>query len=267
MRITLLGTGTPRPSLKRQPPSLVVHTPAGPWLVDCGHGVLLQLLRAGIDPRTVTRVILTHLHTDHTLGYGHLLFGGWSLGRPHLVVWGPRGTRRLHRLYEEVYAEDIAYRKAVLERPGGPGDVTVHEYKGGLVLEQEGVVVEALRVLHCTETYALRFRTGGQTIVISSDTRFCPALVEFARGADMLVHEAQMVASARELYPSAVWERLRAVHSSPAEAARVARLSGARRLVLVHLPDSGTEEEIRAECASEYDGEVVVGQDLLTVGC
>lgn len=267
MKITLLGTGSPRPALHRFPPALVVETPAGPWLVDCGDGTLWQLLRAGIAPETVTRVIFTHLHADHVLGYGPLLFGGWSLGRQQLSVWGPAGTQRLHDLHVEFFAQDIAYRLSVVQRQGLT-EVTVTEFGSGLVTSVDGVTVEAMPVIHSIETYALRFRSGDKTLVVSGDTAFCEDLIDFARGADVLVHEAALASSARRLYNRpGTWERFLQVHCTPAQAAQVARRAGVKKLVLVHLPPTAVEEEILDECRQEYDGTVVVGRDLLTVEC
>src|SRR2546428_3723659 len=91
MKVTLLGTGTPQPDLRRMPCACIVHTPLGPWLVDCGDGALWMLMRAGIAPQTVRHLIFTHLHADHTLGYMPFVAGGHQLGGggPPLLGAGP----------------------------------------------------------------------------------------------------------------------------------------------------------------------------------
>ena len=258
MKITLLGTGTPEPDPRRMPSACVVHTPLGPWLVDCGDGTLWQLLRAGIPPESVRHMIFTHLHADHTLGYAPFVAGGHQRGRGALRVWGPARTRQMHAMLRDFYANDGGSES-------GLAGVALTEYRAGTVFDDGGLVVDALPVLHSSETYALRFRAEGQTIVHSSDTAECEDLIEFARGADILVHSAMAVRGMRVRW-GARWDNIHDIMASPAEAGRIARLADVKRLVLVHLPPQADADDVLAECRDEFDGEVVVGEDLMRVG-
>lgn len=270
MQVTLLGTGTPRPTLQRMGPAAVVDTgTAGLWLVDCGDGTVTQMLRAGIPPADVRRLVFTHLHTDHTAGFIQLLFGGWTLGRRELTVYGPAGTKRLVQTLQDLYAEDIAYRLSLGRAPGGLAEVGVHEFTAGTVFREGDLTIDALPVEHSIVTYALRFRAGGHTVVHSGDTRYCEALIPFATGADVLLHDAHLVPALERHYSgpddAGVLRRLQETHATPREAARVAQRAGARKLVLIHLPPPADPAVLVAECAKEYAGEIVVGADLMSL--
>jgi ribonuclease BN (tRNA processing enzyme) len=259
MKVMLLGTGTPELDPRRMPSGCVIHTPVGPWLVDCGDGTVWQLLRAGIPPQSVGHLIFTHLHSDHTLGYMPFVMGGHLRGRGSLRVWGPARTARMHAMLQDFYAGDGG-------SDSGLAQVVVTEYRAGTVFEDASLVIDALPVLHSTETYALRFRAAGETIVHSSDTAFCEALIEFARGADILVHSA-MAARGMRMHWGRRWDDIHAIMASPAEAGRIARLARVKRLVLVHLPPQADPGDILQECRGEFDGEVFVGEDGLVVEC
>lgn len=270
MQLTLLGTGTPRPSLQRMGPAAVVHTAAaGPWLIDCGDGAVTQLLRAGISPVAVRQLIFTHLHEDHTAGFLHFWFGGWTMGRRELAIYGPTGTRRLVETLLELYAEDIAYRLSLGRSAAGLTEVAVHEFDAGTVYTGAGLSVTAQPVEHSIATCALRFAEGGCTLVHSGDTRYCEALIPFAAGADILVHDAHMVPALEQHFTGpddvGVLQRLKETHATPREAARIAQRAGVRKLVLVHLPPPADPAVVVAECAREFTGPIIVGEDLLTL--
>ncbi len=110
-RITLLGTGSPRPSLERHHPAALVEWGLrGHMLVDAGDGVVSQLLAAGVSLADVQNVALTHMHWDHILGYPAFVWGSWSMGRTKLTVTGPKGTSDMHnRLVESYYREQAEW--------------------------------------------------------------------------------------------------------------------------------------------------------------
>src|SRR5205085_5844772 len=102
------------------------------------------------------------------------------------------------------------------------------------------------------------------TIVHSADTAYCEALIAFARGADMLIHSAMAITALRERWGPR-WDEIHAIMATPAEAGRVARLAQVKKLVLVHWPALVDSLTVRAECRSEFDGELIVGEDLTSV--
>lgn len=230
-----------------------------------------RLLESGLDPARITLLFLTHLHSDHTLDYAEFVLGSWAMGRGELTVYGPPGTARLHRLLLlEPYADDIAYRVSLGRSPAGMLDIAVQEcpLEPGAIYDDGRLRVRAVPVIHSAPTLALRFDYTGRSLVISGDTAYCPALVELARGADVLVHDA-CLAPALEIQPNPLWGnlagRLRHHHATPAEAARVAHEAGVRTLVLTHFLRGVYEEPALEEAQREFSGEIILGRDLLEI--
>ncbi|MBI5877888.1 MAG: MBL fold metallo-hydrolase [Chloroflexi bacterium] len=263
MKVTLLGTGTHIPNPARHPSASVVQTPLGPWLLDCGGDAAWQMLRAGIQPGDVRHVIFTHLHSDHTLGFAAFASGGMMQGRKQLSVWGPSGTRRMVEMVTQFYGtlDPDAHAQT------WPSEIRIIEYGTGTVFACPELTIDALPVRHSVETFALRFRAEGQMIVHSGDTGYHEPLAEFARGADILIHDGQLTASRMSAYTPERLAYQQNRHATPAQAARIARMAGAKRLVLTHLSPMSTDAEVLAESCTEFDGEIIVAQDLLTLEC
>jgi len=271
--VILLGTGTPAPLARAQGPSTAVVAGGRLFIFDAGPGVMRQLEAAGLPYRKgpVTALFLTHLHSDHTLGYPDLLFTSWVMGRTApLRVIGPPGTKRMTDHLAEAWREDIDVRTNGLEHeaPGG-WRADVRETKGGIVYDSAGVTIRAIRVTHGNWEYAFAYRieAPGKTIVISGDTSPCAALEQAARGVDVLVHEVYPEARlAPESRPGGgEWPKyMRAFHTSDRELGALAARAKPRTLVLYHVVRmGGTDDELLAGVrAGGYVGAVVVARDL-----
>jgi ribonuclease Z len=272
--LVLLGTGTPVPDPSAWGPASAIVVGGRLFLVDAGAGVTRRLAAAGF-PRVkeVEATFLTHLHSDHTLGYPDLVFTTWIMGRRGpLLVFGPAGLRRMTDLVLDAWREDIDVRVKGLERETADwlrvDTREVDAARGGTIYERDGVRVTAVRVSHGEwPALAFRFDTPGRSITIGGDTSPSPALAGAAKGTDVLVHEvynsARVATEARpggEHWP----EYLRTMHTSDVELGRLAASVGPRLLVLHHvLRLGGTDEEILAHIRQGgYTGPVAVGRDL-----
>jgi ribonuclease Z len=272
--LILLGTGTPVPDPGAWGPASAIVAGERLFLVDAGTGVTRRLAAAGF-PRVaqVEATFLTHLHSDHTLGYPDLVFTTWIMGRRGpLVVFGPRGLRRMTDLVLDAWREDVDVRVKGLERETAEWlRVDVREIRATraeAVYERDGVKVTAVPVPHGDwPAFAFRFDTPGRSITIGGDTAPSPALAEAAKGTDVLVHgvynSARVAPEARpggEHWP----EYLRTMHTSDVELGRLAAAIGPGVLVLHHvLRLGGTNEEILAHIRQGgYAGPVVMGKDL-----
>ncbi|MCH9001055.1 MAG: MBL fold metallo-hydrolase [Planctomycetes bacterium] len=271
-RLVLLGTGTPNADPARSGPALAVVVNGQAYLVDCGPGIVRRAAAAhqmGIEALAVeklTHVFITHLHSDHTLGYPDLIFTPWVLERKApLEAFGPPGLAAMTEHILAAYHEDIAIRIDGLEPANAMGyKVNVHEITPGVVYEDRNVRVTAFPVRHGSWRYAygFRFDTADRSIVISGDTAPCESLVQHAKGCDLLVHEVYSnVAFQRR---PAVWQRYHAsFHTSTTELASIVRLVQPKLLVLTHqLFWGSTPAELVAEIRQTYDGEVRSGNDL-----
>jgi ribonuclease BN (tRNA processing enzyme) len=278
-RLVLLGSkGGPaiRPG-GPMPTSSLLEIGGRRIVVDCGLGVTTGLVDAGMPLKTLDLVFITHLHSDHVLELGALLHTAWTAGLSTPVrVFGPAGTEAYWRNFCQALDFDIDIRIADEGRPDIRDLVEFDEFTEGLVLEEDGLVVSALRVEHppVTECYALGFAHGGRRIVFSADTACFPPLADFARGADILVHEAMLEAGVDRLVErTGNGERLRAhlmaSHTLAADVGRIATAARVSRLVLHHLIPADdpefTEKHWREALRASWEGPLTIGRDGLTL--
>jgi ribonuclease Z len=270
-QIILLGTGTPYPDPNAAGPATAVVVGKRVFLFDAGANVMRRMNAAGLPISGPEAVFITHLHSDHTLGYPDLILTSWIMRRVSpLPVYGPHGLQRMTRHLLAAFSEDIQIRTRGLERevPGGYR-VKVHEIKVGVVYERDGVRVTAISVLHGSwkEAYGYRIDTPDRSIVISGDARPSESLVRAARGVDVLVHE---VYSPLHLAPEdrpggKYWPAyMRAFHTSDVELGALAARAKPKLLVLTHIIRIGsTDEELLAGVrAGGFNGPVRIGKDL-----
>ena len=271
-KVILLGTGTPYPDPAASGPATAVVVGKRVFLIDAGPGVMRRLKAANLPINGVEALFITHLHSDHTLGYPDLIFTSWVMGRrTPLEAYGPHGLKRMTAHLIAAYAEDIHIRTYGLERETPNGyRVAVHEIQPGIVYEKDGVRVRAIPVLHGSwkEAYAYRIETPDRSILISGDTRPSETLVSAAQGIDVLIHEVYPAARvAPEKRPGGeFWPQyMREFHTSDVELGKLAARIRPKLLILSHIVRLGdaTDDELLAGIrAGGFTGRVVVGKDL-----
>jgi ribonuclease Z len=265
-RVILLGTGTPNPEPDRMGPAVAIVSGKGVYLVDCGPGVVRRAAQAGIAMEQLTRVFITHLHSDHTAGYPDLILTPPNSGRvTPLQAWGPPGLRAMTTHIVRAFSEDLRIRLHGTQPVEPAGfTVTAHDVTPGEVYRDENVRVIAFAVPHgeWKHAYGYRFEAKDRTIVISGDTTYSEALIAAARGCDILVHEVYSQRGWEKRTPD--WRRYHAAsHTSAIDVGRVAAQVRPRKLVLYHLlPMGETAEEVLSEVRQNWGGEVVYGKDL-----
>jgi ribonuclease Z len=242
--LIVLGTAASVPDAEHDTVSLALRGPDWAVLVDCGGSPLHKLARFGVKPEQIQAVILTHSHADHIYGLPMLVQGLWLNDRDEpLPIYGPGETIDLARRLLELF--NLAEREGMFPIEWR----TISQGKGTHVLETGGVQVRATPVEHGTkDTRALRFDNAvtGRSIVYSADTRPCETLIDLAAGADLLIHEA-----------TGEFDN----HTSPAQAAEVAREAGVAELALIHYPVRGENLERMHLEAAGFPGPVLLAQD------
>jgi ribonuclease BN (tRNA processing enzyme) len=279
-RLVLLGTGGgPRVTAKgRAKPATLIVANNLPYVVDCGDGVALQFVRAGFALDTLRYVFLTHHHSDHNLDYGNLIYAGWAAGlRTPVDSYGPPPLKAITESYFQMNRFDIETRIADEGRVDLRKLVTAHEFdRNGLVMQNADVKVTAARVRHppIEHAYAYRFDCPDRSIVISGDTTVSPELVALAKGADVLVSEAMHLGGLENLLKkvpnaSTLREHLLASHIATEDLGKLAAEAGVKTLVMTHLVPSDDPSITDAlwidGVRKHYDGQIVVGRDLLEV--
>lgn len=254
MRFAFLGTSGAIPSRERDTTALVFVADSGAALVDCGGSPVQKLELAGVDPRALRVVLVTHLHPDHAYGLPSLVQNLRLLGRTDAltVLCRPEHVARLRTLLELF---------GLWERPG-MFPLTLR----GLDL-REGARAFELPPLGVSTSpndhgdmpnVAVRVDVAGRAagVVYSSDTRPCDAVVALARDADTLIHEATFPERARGRFGA---------HSTAAEAGEVAARAGVRRLILTHIEADyhGEVDALAAEARTRFGGVVEIAQEFV----
>jgi ribonuclease Z len=275
-RVTLLGTGSPQPTIDRFGPGVLMQIAGQTLLFDCGRGVAQRLAQVHVRLGDANKLFLTHLHSDHTVGIPDLWLTGWleppwAQRTGPLQVFGPAGTRSLMEHLEKAYAWDIDTRIADQKLARENVAVSVTEFTEGVVYERDGVKVTAFAVDHgdfVKPAFGFRVDHDGRSAVISGDTRFSENLIKHAAGADLLIH--QVAAVRPELLASPVFQVILAHHTKPEEAGVVFSRVRPKLAVFYHFSLLGTPssppltaQDVVAAARKTYDGPLLAGEDLM----
>ena len=271
-RIVVLGSGTPIPDPERFGPAVLIVVDSVPYLFDAGSGVMRRVAGAarlgvaGLAPRNITHLFLTHLHSDHTLGLNDVMFTPWIQGRTvPLELYGPPGTDRLVRGIIDGNDDDIRERLATSAGPSADGyRATVHVVAEGVVFRDARVTVRAFAVPHSAWKHAFGYRvdTPDRSIVISGDARANPAMARECNGCDVLIHEVYSdsgfatIPAGRQAYHAQA-------HTSATQLGAIATDARPGLLVLYHqLFFGASDDQLLREVRSRFGGRVVSARDL-----
>ena len=270
MRVTLLGTASgPRVHPARAGIATLVEAGGQRLLFDAGRGVMPRLIQAGLPNNAVTKVFLTHLHSDHVVDLPDLLLMPWAAAPNRtgpLQVWGPAGTQEMMRHLEAAFAFDIRMRRDVDESFSPDGiRVVARDVAVGKVYEGEGLTVTAFPVSHGRVDPAFGYRVdyAGRSVALSGDTSPSDTLVAACKGVDVLIHEAIDPELLRTLVPDE--GRRQSIvnrHTTPAQAARIFGKVSPKLAVFSHSP--GTPAIIE-QTRQGYAGRVEMGDDLMVI--
>jgi ribonuclease BN (tRNA processing enzyme) len=272
------GTGSNLKDLGRMNPANLLMIGGVPYVIDCGYGVSMQLVKAGVPLPQVRYVFITHHHSDHELEYGNLLYAAWAAGLNHPVdTYGPPGLEKMTRDFLALNAIDIETRIHDEGKPDLRRLIQAHDI-GNIdrVFSNDQVKVSAMHSLHppFTDSYGYKFEFDGKTVVFSGDTAYNPKLAEFAKGADYLVHEVQYgpgVQALAKRVPNAkrAPEHFLASHTMTDDVGRIAAAAGVKNLVLSHFvpgDDPSITQDMWAEgVRKHYQGNILVGHDLMSI--
>ena len=288
-KVVMLGSGTPMPDPNRRGPAIAVVVNDTPYIVDAGEGIWRATGAAGpmfggpidaLAPPKLTKVFLTHLHSDHVTGLPAIILHPWQFGRTQPVdIYGPPGTERMVEHLLEAYREDIYQRLHGVSQNSAMGwQARGHDLLGpGKVFEDANVKVLAFRTQHATWplTFAYRFETPDRTVAISGDTVPTQGVIDAAQDADILLHEviglddrdkAPWGDTSKQGKPVDVGDISRFFHTTTKELAEIAIKAKPKLLVLYHEQNWSDPYEPQALVEEihrfGYDGRVLSAQDL-----
>lgn len=278
--VALLGTkgGPAIRSGSPMPTSTLLCLGGQRIVVDAGLGVTRGLCDQGMALKDLATIFITHLHSDHYLELGPLLHTAWTAGlKTPVRIWGPSGLSTYFDGFFVSMKEDIDTRIEDEGRPDLRDLISCHVIREGEPVREGAVTVTAIPSIHppLAESWSLSFRGAERHVVFSGDTAHNPALAEFARGADLLIHEA-MLAEGLEALQRRIgngddrlmthWLR---AHTLASDAARTAAEAGVGALALHHLipsddPAFGPDDWQQA-CAPFWQGPLHLGRDGLRI--
>jgi len=278
IKVTMLGTGTPDTRVDRLGPSTLIEVGGYDFLIDAGRGTGTRLGQLGMPLGEIDGIFLTHFHSDHTIGVPDIFLTGFiplPLGgrQTALPIYGPEHVQDLAEGLMHAYHEDIKLRKGTMI-PAESLKLEAHPIKEGVVFDRDGVKITAFLVSHDPKSeadYGYKVEYGGHKVVFSGDTTYDPAVAEAGAGADLIVHEVAVVARGMEDEPF-FKNVVMPIHTSPEDAGRIFAQAQPKLAVFNHialLPGNGPmkpdEQEILQRAGENYDGRMVVGEDLMTI--
>lgn len=277
MRLTILGSGSPEPYVRRASSGYLLEIGEDRILFDCGGGVFDNLIRSGRLPSAVTHLFFSHLHSDHMMDYARLVHAAWDEGGAPLQVWGPAPIARITEGYfgtDGVLSADLRARTELrasqevwLARGGTlprswPSPQVV-EIEPGFSFEGNGWTLSSCEVPHAQPAFdcmAFSVESAGKKFVYSGDAALCPALEELCSKADLLLHWCYRL-TGEEVHPA-----LAAKSPTPADIAQMASRAGVGRLLLTHFRvHMDTGDGIRSALADfnqHFDGPAGIVEDL-----
>jgi ribonuclease Z len=281
MKITLLGTGTPAPSLTRQSAGYLFEVGTDLLVMDHGPGAHHRLIESGHRAVDVSHAFFSHLHYDHCMDYARLVLQRWDVGAGRIRDLQVYGPTPIGRMTDRLFGEDGVYDPDIRARIEHQSSIDVFQARGGTtprlrpaprvrevhagdLVQGNGwrvTVGHAAHVQPQLECLAFRLDSDNGSVCYSGDSGPCDELVELARGCDVLIHMNHHFSGTE---PTASY---RAACGNHRDNAAIAKRAGVKTLVLTHvlaqIDRPGIREQIVHEIQREFAGQVIWGEDLM----
>jgi ribonuclease Z len=289
----LCGSGSPMPDANRAGPCVAVLAGSHLFIVDAGEGSTKNVLLMKFPIGKADAILLTHFHSDHIADLGEMELQRWVGGsnKTPIDVIGPSGVERVVGGFNIAYQLDVGYRVAhhgpEIVPPTGAGGIarpfrlSDDPRASVVVLDRDGVRITAFKVDHRPVAPAVgyRFDYKNRSVVVSGDTVYSQSLLEHAKGADVLFHEALNRPMVQLIHNNAgetgspslgnVTRDIPTYHSTPEDAARIARAANVKHLIYYHiippLPSTIFNKIFLGDARNYYDGPITVGEDGMLV--
>ena len=270
IKITILGSGTPRVNIDRFSQSILIEHKKDKFLFDAGRGAILRLYQSNILPNEIQNIFFTHLHSDHILGFSDILMTGWVYHRKSpLQIYGPEGTDKFVSNTLISYREDIKVRSLApenLDKRALESDVKI--IFDGFKYEKNGLQIEAFSVKHEPFTHAFGFKISNDKYcaIISGDTTYSDKVIEKAKNCDLLIHEiAHASEHTLKKFPKA--QGVISYHTNAAQVSEIINIVKPRLTILNHVLslDGSSDDDILDIVKKNTKHKVLIAKDLMTI--
>lgn len=275
LRVTLLGTGSPVPSTERFGFSVLIQAGDSNYVIDAGRGAIVRLIQAGVEAGQVDGLFLTHYHSDHVISIDDLWMTGYVPafgGREGTFdVYGPEGVTNIVDNLRAAFQNDIDVRVADGEVDPETTGIEAHEFtEDGVIFDQDGLQVTMFDVQHdpanvIRPAKGFRIDYHGKSILVSGDTIPHENVASYGEGVDLMLHEVAAFQD-RNVLPQVISH-----HTTPDEAGEIFAEAQPELAVYTHIVngipgqvEGISEEEMIARTKENYDGDVMLGEDLMS---
>lgn len=256
MKLTILGSGTYQPELKRHSSSYLLQLAQYNIVLDFGRGVLDQLLKLNISYHEIDNIFISHLHADHCSELGaflHIALGEPRKGKKrkkNITIYGPKGiTKTINHLLKAFNLE-----KHVREHPP-KYNINIIELKSGQVIRKSGWAVEVYKAKHTINGFCYRIKSNNKILAYSGDTEDCTGLRKACKNADLAIVETS--------WPKSL---ITSGHLSGEKVGEIASACKVKKLALTHLaPYYLKHYQPKKEVAKYYSGPIVIARDLMEI--
>ena len=246
MKLTILGSGTCVPSLKRNASGYLLEAEGKEVLIDCGSGILLQLERAGKSYKYIDALFITHGHPDHfsdLMPLMHALFYNPNFIREKdFFIFAPKEFRQY-------------YNKAIGSILGESKDFNIVFMEAADKMEFGPWNICTTDTIHSADSIAYRFEQGERSVVFSGDADYDQGIIGLSEKSDLLIADCS--------FPDAMKVK---GHLSAKECGILAQKAEVKKLVLSHIYPADTPDEDRVTEAKEhFTGDVILAEDLMEI--
>ena len=288
--ITLGTAGGPVPRPDRAQPSNLLIVNGTLYLIDAGGGVTGRVVQSGNNFRKVSKIFITHAHSDHTSGLATLLVSQWEQQAEPADIYGS-GVAALVKGAIDYLTPNAEIRWAEGKKRPMTETFRAHDVEPGVVYQDANVKVTAVENTHFHfppgtppygkyKSYSYRFETPDRVVFFTGDTGPSDAVVELAKGADLYVTETTSPEGVVEVFKkTGIWQaktadeqagflrHMHEEHVTPEDIGKMAAKAGVKAVVMTHLgPSTNPDEEYQRyvdEAKKYYSGPITLAKDLM----
>ena len=243
MEITILGSGTFIPELKRHCSSYLLNVKNQRIIFDFGRGTLDSLIKLNADLYSLDKIFISHIHSDHSAEL--IDFISFIMCNPEkkklrnfYTIYGPKGTRKKIRLLMKIF--DIS--KKNIRR------LNLKELKSGDIIKYKNIKIKCFNAEHDGPSLAFRIEADKKVICYSGDSAYCKSILEACKNADLAILESTLPKLS--------------THMGGEDAGKTAKEANVKKLILTHIARSYLNNA-KKEARRHYKGKVIIAKDMM----